>query len=189
DDSLKEIQFIKMKWYLYKLRESIKEGGRYISAQDLPSYVGEFSHQVEMAMRHWYRNILPPDFQLKLPLFQDDTSDIEFFTNLELECGDSPIPLLLRLSLYNEYLIVSKSYLPKDPDHDNLTTDKLLEHYKTMRQSPRSKPSVQDTPHHWLKIVDKIKHFRKLHDGNSTEMDDDYIKKMIQAIDPSKLNF
>ncbi|GAA5799017.1 hypothetical protein HPULCUR_004426 [Helicostylum pulchrum] len=191
DDSLREIQFIKMKRYLYKLRETIKEGGRYISAQDLPSYVGEFSHQVEMAMRHWYRNILPPDFQLKLPLFQDDSSDIEFFTNLELECGDSPIPLLLRLSLYNEYLIVSKSYLPKDPDHDNLKTNELLELYKSMRQSPRgcSKPSVAETPHHWLKIVDKIKHFRKFHDNDSTETDDNYVKKMIQAIDPSKLNF
>lgn len=190
DDSLREIQFIKMKRYLYKLRESIKEGGRYISAQDLPSYVGEFSHQVEMAMRHWYRNILPPDFQLNLPLFQDDSSDIEFFTNLELECGDSPIPLLLRLSLYNEYLIVSKSYLPKDPDHDSLSTDELLEMYKSMRHSPPgTKPSVQNTSHHWLKIVDKIKHFRKFHDNNSTEMDDDYVKKMIQAIDPSKLNF
>jgi hypothetical protein len=198
DDTPKEIRFIKMRRYLRQLRESIKEGARCAAASDFPTYVGVFGHHIEMAMRHWYRNVLPQDFQLSLPLFEDDTPDIEFFTKLELECGDAPEAILTTLMLYNEYLIMSKSYLPKDPNDARLNTEDLLKRYHDMQNNiPMTREEyekINDKTNHWIKLIERMMHVRKHHLSYFTpeeleESEEEYFTKFIHALNPSKLNF
>lgn len=198
DDTPKEVAMIKMRRYLRQLREHIKEGARCAAASDFPTYVSVFGHHIEMAMRHWYRNVLPVEFQLSLPLFEDDTPAIEFFTKLELECGDSPVAILTTLSLYNEYLIMSKSYLPRDPDEPQLNTEDLLKRYQEMQHNipmrDQDGAKFNEKTHHWIKIIERMMHVRKQHQNYFTEEelgepDDQYFTRFIMALNPSKLNF
>lgn len=194
DDSPRETRFIQMNSYLNQLRESIKHGIGNISAEDFPTFIGLFGHQVEMAMRHWYRNILPLDFQLQIPLFEDASTDIEFFTNLELECGDSPIPILITLSLYNEYLIMSKSYLPKRPDDVPPNTEELVEKFKEMQNHIHKHNGEHDKMYHWFKMIEKMTQFRNRHDDHycnnqEDKLNDQDIAEFVQALNLSEVNF
>lgn len=198
-DSPKEVQFIKMRRYIKKLREAVKEGARCASSEDFPSYIGVFGHHVEMAMRHWYRTTLPPEFQLSLPLFEDNIPAIEFFTKLEVECCDSPIPILTTLDLYNEFLIMSKSYIPKYPDDACVTKDDLTIAYKSILYNrPLNKDEAERLDkgkgHHWVMVLKKLRMLKELghHSFTAAELDEpdeQYFARFITAIDPAKINF
>lgn len=198
-DSPKEVQFIKMRRYVKKLREAVKEGARCAASEDFPSYIGVFGHHVEMAMRHWYRNTLPPEFQLSLPLFEDDVPAIEFFTKLEVECCDSPIPVLITLDLYNEFLIMSKSYIPKSPEDPGVNTEDLMMAYRSMHYNiPLNKAQFEKLHngkgHHWMMVLKKLRMLKELgHHSFTTEElqepDEEYFARFIKAIDPTKINF
>ncbi|KAI7906207.1 uncharacterized protein BX663DRAFT_428717, partial [Cokeromyces recurvatus] len=128
-DTERERQFIRMGKYIRQLKRLIKKGGQLVEADDLPSYINLFGHHVEMAMRHWYRSILPKEFQLSLPLFEDPGDDLHFFTILEKECDNLPIALLTTTVLYNEYLVMTKSYVPKDPIETKTSTEELIRQF------------------------------------------------------------
>jgi hypothetical protein len=199
-DSEREVEFIKMRKYIYQLRFAIKQGARSAAASDLPTYIGIFGHHIEMALRHWYRSVLPKEYQLSLPLFEDHINDLEFFTALESECRDSPIALITTLSLYNEYLIMAKSYLPKSPDVQ-VDTDALIRNFKEIQFNTehnlenRKDDSVMNSrSHHWLKICMKLRYFKQHHhhqftDEEIKESDEEYLTRFIRALNPSKLNF
>ncbi|KAI9360999.1 hypothetical protein BD770DRAFT_308874, partial [Pilaira anomala] len=199
DDTETEIEFIKMKQYMFQLRGMIRESSQHIIANDLKSYISQFGHQVEMAMRHWYREVLPTQFQLVgLALFEDELSDIEFFMKLELECKkeSSGVPLLITLSVYNEYLIMSKSYLPRKQYAGhilNVSPEELLEKYKAMKTCDGTIPQQQErSDHHWLKIIGRM---RRFHATTTEESDkhelneDESLKKLIEAMNPTQLEF
>lgn len=208
-DSPREVQFIKMRQYLCALMQAMKDGARCASASDFPSYIGVFGHHIEMAMRNWYRNILPDDYQLSLPLFDDNISDLDFFTTLEIECRDTPIPLLTTLALYNEYLIMAKSYVPKTPAEAQLDTEELIKKFKEMqystkhdikgRQDPSSYSAAASDKHHdrayfWLKVVEKVKYFKRFHQQQFSDQelelsDEDYLTEFIKTLNLSKINF
>ncbi|CEP06817.1 hypothetical protein [Parasitella parasitica] len=204
-DSPKEVQFIKMKHYICALRQAIKDGARCAEATDFPSYIGVFGHHVEMAMRNWYRNVLPEDYQLSLPLFEDHISDLDFFIALEKDCQESPIPLLTTIALYNEYLIMAKSYIPKNPTKAHLDTEELIRKFKQMqyttehgmkdRQDPSTDSHKQgDRSHFWFKVIEKVRYFKKHHqqqfsDDELEQSDEEYFTQFIKALNPSKLNF
>ncbi|OAC98266.1 Zn(2)-C6 fungal-specific transcription factor [Mucor lusitanicus CBS 277.49] len=209
-DSPREVQFIKMRQYLCTLTQAIKDGARCAAASDFPSYIGVFGHHIEMAMRNWYRNVLPDDYQLSLPLFDDRISDLDFFTALEIECRETPIPLLTTLSLYNEYLIMAKSYVPKTPEEAKLDTEELIKKFKQMQYSTkhglegRQDPATSTTTassdkHHdrsyfWLKVVEKVKYFKQFHQQQFSDQelelsDEDYLTEFIKMLNLSKINF
>jgi hypothetical protein len=202
-DSPREVQFIKMKHYMCMLQQVIKGGARCAAASDFPSYIGVFGHHIEMAMRNWYRNVLPDNYQLSLPLFDDHISDLDFFTALEEECAESPIPLLTTAALYNEYLIMAKSYIPKNPSEAQLDTEELIKKFKQMQYSTahdineRQDPSAyknDERGHFWLKVIEKLKYFKKHHQQQFTDeelelSDEEYFTQFIRALNPSRLNF
>lgn len=202
-DSPREVQFIKMKRYMCMLQQVIKDGARCAAASDFPSYIGVFGHHIEMAMRNWYRNVLPDNYQLSLPLFDDHISDLDFFTALEIECVESPIPLLTTIALYNEYLIMAKSYIPKNPSEVQLDTEELIKKFKQMQYSTahdikdRQDPSADknhDPAHFWFKVIGKVRYFKKYHHqqfaNEELELsDEEYFTKFIRALNLSKLNF
>ncbi|GAN07205.1 hypothetical protein MAM1_0152c06698 [Mucor ambiguus] len=205
-DSPREVQFIKMRQYLCTLTQVIKDGARCAAASDFPSYIGVLGHHIEMAMRNWYRNVLPEDYQLSLPLFDDRISDLDFFTALEIECRETPIPLLTTLALYNEYLIMAKSYVPKTPAEAKLDTEELIKRFKEMqystkhdikgRQDPSSAANNkhQDRAHFWLKVLEKVKYFKQFHQQQFADQelelsDEDYLTEFIKALNLSKINF
>ncbi|KAI8640270.1 hypothetical protein BD408DRAFT_317706, partial [Parasitella parasitica] len=202
-DSPKEIQFIKMEHYISTLRRVIKEGARFAEATDFPSYIGVFGHHIEMAMRNWYRNSLPESYQLSLPLFDDHINDLDFFTTLEKECQESPIPLLTTIALYNEYLIMAKSYIPKNPAEAQLDTEELIRKFKQMQYTTkhgmrdRQDPSTDTYKHDdrsrfWFKVIEKVKYFKKHHqqqfsDEELEQSDEEYFTQFIRALNPSKI--
>lgn len=205
-DSPREVQFIKMRQYLCALTQAIKDGARCAAASDLPSYIGVFGHHIEMAMRNWYRNVLPDDYQLSLPLFDDSISDLDFFTTLEIECRETPIPLLTTLSLYNEYLIMAKSYMSKTPEQPELNTEELIKKFKEMQYSTKHDikgrhdpcPTASDKQHNraffWLKVVEKVKFFKQFHQQQFADhelelSDEEYLTNFIKALNLSKVNF
>ncbi|KAL9551603.1 hypothetical protein MBANPS3_004180 [Mucor bainieri] len=206
-DSPREVQFIKMRQYLCTLKQVIKDGARCAAASDFPSYIGVFGHHIEMAMRNWYRNILPDDYQLSLPLFDDRVSDLDFFTTLETECRETPIPLLTTLALYNEYLIMAKSYVPKTPSEAKLDTEELLRKFKEVqystehdikgRQDPPSSAASDkhhDYSHFWLKLLAKVKYFKQAHQEQFADeelelSDEEYLIKFVKALNLTHVNF
>ncbi|KAL7308311.1 hypothetical protein PS15m_012175 [Mucor circinelloides] len=204
-DSPRELQFIKMRHYLCMLAQVIKDGARCAAATDFPSYIGVFGHHIEMAMRNWYRNVLPDNYQLSLPLFDDGMSDLDFFTTLEIECRESPIPLLTTLALYNEYLIMAKSYVPKSPEEAQVDTEELIKKFKEMQYSTkhdikeRQDPSSTNHKHHdrayfWLKVVEKVRYFKRFYQQQFAEeelelSDEEYLIEFIKSLNLSKINF
>ncbi|KAI8371897.1 hypothetical protein BD560DRAFT_303897, partial [Blakeslea trispora] len=185
-DSLLERQAIRMHQYLGRLREKINQSMSIVEGDDLPTYVGLFGHQIEMAMRYWYRHLLPKEFQISLPLFED-TDDLEFFTALETECGQNPFPLIALLSLYNEYLIVAKSYIPKSPTDVKDDSEELISKLKDVisNKSTTEKTILDTKQYQWLKqFVEKIEHFRKYHqeffsDEELEESSSEFITRLI----------
>ncbi|KAI7895658.1 uncharacterized protein EV154DRAFT_316283 [Mucor mucedo] len=191
DDSPREKQYIQVRRHINQLRESIRMTIGNISAPDFMTFIGTFGHQVEMVMRHWYRHVLPVDFQLQIPLFEGTWTDIEFFTHLELECGDSPIPVMVTLILYNEYLIMSKSYVPKRPGDTPLDTTELLEKFKhVQKHACHHEENEHNKMHHWVKIIQKMAHIKR--GGGSSKdltMNDEEILEFIKVLNISQIGF
>lgn len=200
-DSEREVRFTKMRRYLCQLKEAIKESAQGAAASDLPSYIGIFGHHIEMAMRHWYRSILPKEYQLSLPLFDDQHNDLDFFATLEAECGDSPIALITTLSLYNEYLIMAKSYIPKSPQDAEIDINALIRNFKELQYSTdhsldnrKVDPVMGHGLHHWLKAFMKMRYLKHHHHHSFTteeidEPDEEYFTRFIKALNLSKINF
>lgn len=193
DDTPREKKYIQVRHYVGQLRETIKHSIVTINAQDFPTFIGMFGHQVEMAMRHWYRNVLPLDFQLQIPLFEDTWTDIEFFTQLESECAESPIPILTTLTLYNEYLIMSKSYLPKNPDRTPPNTQELLIKFKQIQEHIHAHVGGEhDKMFHWFRMIQKMALLKRNYTGDTGDkdkMDDQEIMELIEAVNVSKIDF
>ncbi|KAI9482750.1 MAG: hypothetical protein EXX96DRAFT_555481 [Benjaminiella poitrasii] len=197
-DSERERQFCRMGKYIRQLKKAIKDGAQCATtAGDFPSYVGVFGHHIEMAMRHWYRIVLPKPFQLSLPLFEDQIEDLQFFTTLEQECGEVPIALLTTAALYNEYLVMAKSYVPKDPHEIEISADELIERYKDIQYSSHPNYDKHD-PHHrtgfWLKVILKMRylkhHFQEHFTDEELELsDEEYFTRFIRTLNPSKVDF
>ncbi|RCI04291.1 hypothetical protein CU098_006378 [Rhizopus stolonifer] len=121
DDSVQEKWFAQMHTFILYLQREERGASRSARANDLQHLVGLIAHQVEMAMRHWYFKILPPEFRLTLPLFGSDVNSEEYYATLERECAHSAIPALTTLALYEEWLVLGQSYLPKrkaEPEND-----------------------------------------------------------------------
>lgn len=121
DDSIQEKWFVQMHGYILQLQRAGHEASRAAQSCDLDQLVGIIGHQVEMAMRHWYNKILPTEFKLSLPLFDSSTPCQEFYTTLDRECAHSAIPVLTTLALYEEWIVLSQAYIPKNlpsPEND-----------------------------------------------------------------------
>ncbi|OBZ86656.1 hypothetical protein A0J61_05290 [Choanephora cucurbitarum] len=198
-DSPLERQALRLYHHLAQLRENIKRAISNIEGDDLPTYISLFGHHIEMTMRHWYRQLLPKEYQLSLPLF-DSLPDLEFFTVLELECGQSPFPLISLLSLYNEYLIMAKSYMPKIPIDKTLDTEQLISKLKDViyPNSPHqtSEKTMLDTKQYeWLKhFFRKLDHFRQHHqdffsDNELEESREDFMIRIVRSLKLPQINF
>ncbi|KAI8339796.1 hypothetical protein EDC96DRAFT_555060 [Choanephora cucurbitarum] len=121
DDSVQEKWFAQMHTFILYLQREERGASRSARANDLQHLVGLIAHQVEMAMRYWYFKILPQEFRLSLPLFDSNMESEEYYATLERECAHSAIPALTTLALYEEWLLVGQSYLPKQkatPEND-----------------------------------------------------------------------
>ncbi|KAI8881798.1 hypothetical protein K501DRAFT_334454 [Backusella circina FSU 941] len=195
-DTVKEKEFIQ----LIQLRAQLQQKLHSIihhhpHSITLTTCVGELSHQMEMAMRHWYRRVLPEKYQLSLPLFENNVTDIDYFIALERECteGDFPPKLLSLIYLYNEYLVVGKAYVPKKPNELQLTANQLLDYFKKVelnkskrdRDLPTSRTSLR-----WEKLILRIVHFKRDQQIDGFEgTESDYIEKLITCVHPEEWNF
>ncbi|KAI9474242.1 MAG: hypothetical protein EXX96DRAFT_581135 [Benjaminiella poitrasii] len=114
DDSLLEHRFATMHNAIVQLQRAGHEASRAAQSSDLQHLVGLIGHQVEMAICHWYQQ-LPSDFRLQtVPLFDGELCCKELEERVGRECdGRDPVPVLTTLALYEEWLIVGQSYLPK----------------------------------------------------------------------------
>lgn len=178
-DTDTEQTFIRMKQHLCQLRRVIKEGGKLAVARDYPTYIAIFSHHIEMGLRHWYQHILPSEFQLSLPLFQD-TDDLKFFTVLE---GSPAAAVVTTIAAYNEYIIVAKSFIPKEPKETLLETEDLIGRFKEIQANVKA-GGKDDKAHHWLKLVSRMRMFRQNEEDEET-----YFTRFIRALDPSNMRF
>ncbi|KAG1445641.1 hypothetical protein G6F55_011871 [Rhizopus delemar] len=192
DDSELELKHIHLKNLIYKLHDHIKHAAKMAIGPDLPAFVGAFTHHIEMAMHHWYKHELSTEFKLSLPLFED-ISDLEFFTILELECGhSSPFGFLTTLTVYNEYIIASKSFFPKSPKEMLIDADKLLEHfYKIENELPDICDAKHENGLFWTKLLTKMKHIKSYHIKDFMETyegtEDEYFRELIIAMNPSAI--
>jgi hypothetical protein len=165
------------------------------STEDLASCIGEFSHQIEMALRHWYRTSLPRHFQLPVPLFEFNPSDYEFNLMLEYECGGKTVSpkLLCVIYLYYTYLLMSRCYLPKYPNEFHPPPDQVQEYLKLLEleRKARIPSSSVRTTKRWQKFL-----YRKVH-GKEYQlevegMDQDelkYIENLFMSVKQEEWNF
>jgi hypothetical protein len=199
-DTAKEKQFILMKKHIRKLRQVINEGGAHAFAPDYPTFISVFGHHIEMGMRHWYRSVLPEEFQLSLPLFDDHVDDLKFFTVLEKECGESPVKLIALMNVYNEYIVMAKAYVPRRPEETQLKTEDLVRRFKEIQYQTRSdfkeitEKDKLEGWHHYMRLVGKMRYFRQHNREHFTEeeleeSDEDYFVRFIHALNPSNLTF
>ncbi|KAI8988177.1 hypothetical protein BDF20DRAFT_833051 [Mycotypha africana] len=165
DDSIQEKWFAQMHKYILQLQRAEHAASRTAQSYDLHHLIGLVSHQVEMAMRHWYYKVLPPEFKLSLPLFDSTVSCQEFFTTLERETAHSAIPVLTTLTLYEEWLVLAQSYLPKQtplPENDwRLLTEVW----------PSGSSVVNITNRKWKRRVQKLIDLRKIIDFEGTDQE------------------
>ncbi|KAI8147332.1 hypothetical protein BJV82DRAFT_343906 [Fennellomyces sp. T-0311] len=115
-DSPEEIRYIKAFIYMQNLRLEAHKVVHNFQSNDLLTFVGMFGHQLEMVMRRWYNLVLPPDYRLSAPLFDDTIPEDRFYDILDRECSVNMVPLITTMRVYGEYLIMAKSYMPQSPD-------------------------------------------------------------------------
>ncbi|KAG2202541.1 hypothetical protein INT47_012535 [Mucor saturninus] len=121
DDSVQEKWFSRYHGYVLQFHRSCHLASKSARSCDLHQLIMLIGHQVEMAMRHWYAQVLPAEFKLSLPLFNSTMDPQEFYSTLDRECSHSVIPILTTLTLYEEWIIFSQTYLPKavpSPEND-----------------------------------------------------------------------
>ncbi|KAG0164210.1 hypothetical protein DFQ28_010535 [Apophysomyces sp. BC1034] len=178
EDSEQEKRFIQMHNRVLQLRKQIHSTIHMSHSDDLVDYVGTFGHLVEMIMRHWY-NELPSDFRLSHPLFEDNVCDEVYFLTLELECAHNPIPILTTLKIYNEYLIMGKSYMPKSATLD-IDKDSFV---NTLRDGFADRESHKRHPRE-KRWIEKLQHLRKVMEFDGT--DEEFIETVTNAIRPGE---
>jgi hypothetical protein len=194
-DTLQEKEFI----HLIQLRAQLEQSLHSIihsrpNSTTLATCVGELSHQMEMTMRFWYRSVLPERYQLSLPLFENKMADVDYFRVLERECKERALApkLLCLIYLYNEYLVVGKAYVPKNPSKLQLTANQLLDYFRQVELNhtrneylPTDKTSLR-----WEKLILGIVHFKRDEqiDGFK-DTESDYIEKLITCVHPEEWNF
>jgi hypothetical protein len=160
----------------------------------LPSCVGEFSHQMEMALRYWYRHDLPDRFQLSLPLFEDAMSDLDFFTTLEKEChGEKLSPkLLCIIYIYNEYLVMARAYVPKNPNQDFPSVDELIARFHDIEAQNKCNDTVPPprTSLRWEKFLYRVIHFNRFHLPPGTEKNEEkHLRELLTSVQLGDMSF
>ncbi|KAF1802252.1 hypothetical protein FB192DRAFT_1377066 [Mucor lusitanicus] len=164
DDSVQEKWFAEMNGYILRLQRAEHEASRAAQSCDLQHLVGLIGHQVEMATRHWYYKVLPPEFRLSLPLYDSNIPCKEFYTTLERECSHSAIPVLTTLALYEEWIVLSQCYLPKKVPASN--TD-----WRRLNEVWRGGHTVDTTDQKWVRRVAKLMDLRKAIDFEGTDQE------------------
>ncbi|KAI8876862.1 hypothetical protein K501DRAFT_199468 [Backusella circina FSU 941] len=170
----------------------------YPISNTLPSCVGEFSHQMEMALRYWYRHDLPDRFQLSLPLFEDTLSDLDFFTTIEQECYDEKISpkILCAINVYNEYLVMARAYVPKNPEQDFPSVDELIKRFHDLDAQNRFNDPLPPprTSLRWEKFLYRIIHFNRFHrppgvDLGSKQDEEQHLRLLLSSVQLEDMNF
>ncbi|KAI8881793.1 hypothetical protein K501DRAFT_329641 [Backusella circina FSU 941] len=165
------------------------------STEDLTSCIGEFSHQIEMALRHWYRNSLPRHFQLPVPLFEFNPSDYEFNLMLEYECSSKTISpkLLCVIYLYYTYLLMSRCYLPKYPNEFHPPPEEVQEYLKIleMERKANNPSSPARTSKRWEKFLYRKAHGKEYQlQVEGLDKDDlKYIENLFMSVKQEEWNF
>ncbi|KAF7729522.1 hypothetical protein EC973_004196 [Apophysomyces ossiformis] len=123
EETEREKQFAHMHDYILKLQRETHQASRSLQSCNIFHLAQIIAYQVELAARHWYIHVLPPNFRLSLSLFDSSVSDEVLHMTLERECAQSAIPILTTLAVYDEYMVVGQSYVPKYlPDAPGPTT-------------------------------------------------------------------
>lgn len=176
DDSVQEKWFVKMHGYILKLQRAGHEASRNAQSSDLHHLTGLIGHQVEMAMRHWYANVLPTEFKLSLPLFDSTIPCQDFYTTLDRECSHSAIPVLTTLALYEEWLVLSQAYLPKSlPAPEN--------QWCNLNQVWTGGPMKDDMGNKkWKRRIDKLMDLRQTIEFEGT--DEEFLKVINSLLTP-----
>ncbi|KAG0171365.1 hypothetical protein DFQ28_004429 [Apophysomyces sp. BC1034] len=113
DESDREKLFVRMHQYILQLQREAHQASRSLQSCNLFYLAQLIAYQVELAARHWYVHTLPQGFKLSLSLFDTDISEEVFESTLDSECAQSAIPVLTTLAVYDEYMVVGQSYIPK----------------------------------------------------------------------------
>ncbi|CEP09207.1 hypothetical protein [Parasitella parasitica] len=177
DDSVQEKWFAEMNGYILRLQRAEHEASRAAQSCDLHHLVGLIGHQVEMATRHWYYKVLPPEFRLSLPLYDSSMSCKEYYTTLERECSHSAIPVLTTLALYEEWIVLSQTYLPKkmpSPEND----------WRLLNEVWRGGSTVDTTNQKWIRRVAKLMDLRKAIEFEGT--DQEYLLAVNAMLGPTE---
>lgn len=177
DDSVQEKWFAEMNGYILRLQRAEHEASRAAQSCDLHHLVGLIGHQVEMATRHWYYKVLPPEFRLSLPLYDSNIPCKEYYTTLERECSHSAIPVLTTLALYEEWIVLSQCYLPKKIPAPS--TD-----WRLLNEVWRGGSTVDTTDPKWVRRVAKLMDLRKAIDFEGT--DQEYLIAINSMLGPTE---
>ena len=170
DDSVQEKWFVQMHLYILELQRSLHEASRAAQALDLHQLVGHIGHQVEMAMRHWYSRVLPPEFKLSMPLFDSEIGIQDFYTTLDRECAHSAIPVLTTLALYEEFIVLGQSYVPKNLPSPETDWRRINDMWKG------GVLCVDQSNKKWQRRIDKLMVLRKQIEFEGT--DEDFLKSV-----------
>ncbi|OBZ87667.1 hypothetical protein A0J61_04281 [Choanephora cucurbitarum] len=179
DDSVQEKWFAQMHTFILYLQREERGASRSARANDLQHLVGLIAHQVEMAMRYWYFKILPQEFRLSLPLFDSNMESEEYYATLERECAHSAIPALTTLALYEEWLLVGQSYLPKQ----KATPENDWRHLNEIWQKRHA--SGSELNNKWTRRIQKLLDLRRAIEFEGT--DQEYLVAINQMVTASSL--
>jgi hypothetical protein len=189
NESPEEKSYIHVRKCISDLRTAIKTAAGNASSETLPLFVSDISHKIEMAERHWYRHCLPKEFQLTLPLFDDKVTDIDFFTRLEKECGNERAYRLLPvIAVYNEYLIMARSYIPPSPEE---MEEEAKSNFFDIDIPDSGDPLDVNVDEKWKKVLDFIQKYREIspivqgYQGTQQEL----IDGLIRVIHSQSLKF
>jgi hypothetical protein len=178
DDSQQEQWFAQMHTYIVQLQRLQHEASRSAESFDLQHLVGLVGHQVEMAIRHWYSDILPPGYKLSLPLFDSTMGCQVFFDTVKRDCAHSIIPVLTTLAAYDECITLGQSYLPKkksEPEHDWGRLTEVWNGGKKVLPSGSEK---------WQRRIDKLMLFRSDIEFDGT--DEEYFLAVNSMLAPAE---
>lgn len=176
DDSLQEKWFAKMHTYIIQLQRLQFDAIQTLQTFDMATFINILCHQVEMAVRHWYYDMLPPEFRLSLPLFDSSISPSEFFTTLERECAHSAIPALTTLAAYEEWLTLGQSYIPKKPPLPGESWSDIRQYWNG------GKTAICPVSPKWEARIRKLNDFRVIMDYDGT--DEEFFQKVSDLFTP-----
>lgn len=165
DDSIQEKWFSDMHGFVLQFHRSCHLASKSARSCDLHELVKLIGHQVEMAIRHWYTQVLPSKFKLSLPLFNSTMDPQEFYSILDRECSHSVIPILTTLTLYEEWIIFSQTYLPKAvPTPEN--------NWRRLNDVWQGGPETSEKQNKkWKKRIDKLMELRQAIEFEGTDQE------------------